>query len=109
MKAGAQDYIMKRHMARLPPAIDRELSEARRARRAKLPKKPCAKARSNFVRHRRRKSRSWGGSRRIAHDFNNIMTTITGHSELLLRQLAPMIRGANTPNKSKSPHAGPRR
>jgi len=36
MKAGAQDYIMKDNMARLIPAIERELNEARsRAARAK--------------------------------------------------------------------------
>ena len=35
MKAGAQDYIMKDNMARLIPAIERELNEARsRAARA---------------------------------------------------------------------------
>jgi PAS domain S-box-containing protein len=28
MKAGAQDYVMKGHLKRLPPAIDRELREA---------------------------------------------------------------------------------
>jgi PAS domain S-box-containing protein len=46
MKAGAQDYVMKNNLARLVPAIDRELREAevRRARRHTEEELQCTRA-----------------------------------------------------------------
>ena len=50
MKAGAHDFIMKRKLARLAPAIERELREAQTRAARKAAEEALRKARTNCAR-----------------------------------------------------------
>jgi len=104
MKAGAHDYIMKRKLARLAPAIERELREAqtRAARKTAEAALRLSEAQLRQAQKLEAVGRLAGG---VAHDFNNILTVIAGHSELLLRQLSdadPRRKNAEQIEKSAS-------
>jgi signal transduction histidine kinase len=79
MRAGASDYVMKGNLARLVPAVERELREAeiRRERR-----------RAEEALRQSEKLRALGEmASGVAHDFNNVLAIILGRAQLALEDL----------------------
>jgi signal transduction histidine kinase len=81
LRAGAHDFIVKGNLARLLPAVERELREAetRRARKQLEDQLRQAQKMESV-------GRLAGG---IAHDFNNLLTIIAGYSQLGLELVSP--------------------
>lgn len=74
MRVGAQDYIMKGNLARLLPAIERELRESKHRAEHK---------RTEVRMHQLEKFEAIGKlAGGIAHDFNNVIGAIMGWAEL---------------------------
>ncbi|MFH1228606.1 MAG: response regulator [Planctomycetota bacterium] len=86
MKAGAHDYIMKSQMARLIPAIDREIKDA--AERAQRRKTEEEKIQLQAQLIQAQKIESIGNlAGGVAHDFNNLLNIINGYCELAMMDL----------------------
>jgi DNA-binding NtrC family response regulator len=73
VKAGANDYLLKDRLARLLPALERELREAEKRRGRKVAEEAGNQQTERFEEL----------TGRIAHDFNNVLMAITGYCELL--------------------------
>lgn len=74
MRVGAQDYVMKGNLARLVPAIERELRESKNRAEQKR-----TEARIRQLEKFEAIGKLAGG---IAHDFNNVIGAIMGWAEL---------------------------
>ncbi len=81
LKSGATDYVLKGRLARLVPAVRRAMQEVEeRVERRKLEAQFVEAQKMEVV------GRLAGG---VAHDFNNILAVVLGHSDLIMRDLRP--------------------
>jgi two-component system cell cycle sensor histidine kinase/response regulator CckA len=81
VKAGAQDYVLKSNLARLIPAVQREVADAARRR-----EQHALRAQLEQARKIESVGRLAGG---IAHDFNNLLGIIAGYAELAVKKVQP--------------------
>jgi len=86
MKAGAQDYIIKGRLARLVPALEREIREAHTRMERKLAEAENRKLEQQF--HQAQKMEAVGRlAGGLAHDFNNFLSAINGYCQMMLNTL----------------------
>ncbi len=97
MKAGAHDYLMKGNLARLAPAVERELREAEVRRERKRAEEALRwsnrhleqaltelqRTQQQVIQQERLHALGQMASG-VAHDFNNALSPILGFSDLLL-------------------------
>ena len=86
MKAGAQDFIIKGRLARLVPALEREIREARSRLERRLAEAQNRKLEEQF--HQAQKMEAVGRlAGGLAHDFNNFLSAINGYCQMMLNTL----------------------
>jgi len=86
LKAGAQDYLIKGRLARLVPALEREIREAHSRLERQLAEAENRKLEEQF--HQAQKMEAVGRlAGGLAHDFNNFLCAINGYCQMMLNTL----------------------
>jgi signal transduction histidine kinase/ActR/RegA family two-component response regulator len=84
MRKGARDWVPKGKLGRLLPVVERELSESDERRRAAEALRQSEEA----LRHAQKLDAIGGLAAGVAHDFNNVLSVIISHADLVLRDQA---------------------
>ena len=105
MRAGAHDYVLKSNLARLVPAIEREVVEAslRRQAREEREARRGVELQLQHAQKMEAVGRLAGG---IAHDFNNLLTAVLGFTGIALDKIA---EGADVTHELEQVHEAAQR